>query len=211
MKSPKLPWEKLEKLKKPHKYGIFFGTLLVIGAAYFFLLYQPQSLEMTDLNDKIEGLETRIIQYKRDAGRLDKVRRELEKVELEFEVSKRFLPEKKDVDDLLRSISDNGAQSGLNVILFQPQLRDELKDFYAEINFEMKVEGPYVNVATFFFKIGQMDRIVTINDITLGTPKLIEGDMVLTASCKGRTFRFLTPEEIKAQEEAQKAATKKGK
>ena len=35
--------------------------------------------------------------------------------------------------------------------------------------------------------------------------------MILTTQCNGKTFRFLTEEELKAAEEAKEAAKKKGK
>ncbi len=109
---------------------------------------------------------------------------------------------------LLKDISDNGARSGLNVTLFQPQLKDEIRDFYAEISFDMKVEGPYLNVASFFYRLGSLPRIVNIKDIQMGSPRVVENDMVLSTTCKGVTCRFLTPEEQAQIEEAKAAAAK---
>ncbi|MFH1090700.1 MAG: type 4a pilus biogenesis protein PilO, partial [Pseudomonadota bacterium] len=123
--------------------------------------------------------------------------------------SSQFLPEKKDVDKLLRQISDDASQSGLNVTLFQPKPQEDHKDFYAEITFDMTVEGPYLNVATFFYRIGNLSRIVNIGNINMGTPKIEEGNVILSTSCQGKTFRFLTAEELEAQKKAQQEAQKK--
>ena len=202
-KSP-IPWEKLAKLQKPHKLGILFGTLVLLIVVFYFLLYQPMTNEMVTLDEDMEKLESQIRQHQRKARQIPKIQEELEQVGLRFRFVSRLLPETKEVDQLLKSISDNGAQSGLNVLLFQPQLQDTMKGFYAEIIFDMKVEGPYLNVAQFFDSLSRLPRIVNISDIKMGNPKLVEGDMILTTTCRGKTFRFLTNKELKAVEEAEK-------
>jgi len=209
VKLPALPWEKLDKLKKPHKLGIFFGTILVLAAGFFFLFYQPLQNDITGLTEEIEKLETQILQHRKIAREMNKFKEQLDDVRLQFEFARRLLPDTKEVDQLLRDISDKGGQSGLNVILFQPNLQDELKDFYAEISFDMQVEGPYLNVARFFYELGRLPRIVNIKDIKMTNPRLIENDIVLTTSCQGVTFRFLTPQEQEAVKEAKAAEGKK--
>ena len=208
MKKSILPWEKLDKLKRPHRLGIFFGTIAVLGAVFFFLLYQPLQAEITELNEDIEKLENQILQHTIKAKKIPKIKEQLKLVKLRFEFASRLLPDRKEVDQLLRDISDNGAQAGLNVILFQPQIKDTIKDFYAEISFDMKVEGPYLNIASFFYRVGRLPRIVNIADINISNPRVVEGDMILSASCKGVTFRFLTPAELAAREEAAAAKAK---
>lgn len=208
---PTPPWEKIDsKLKKSHKLGIFFGTILLLGVAFYFLMYQPAQEEMLAINENLDKLQGQILKHRKTAKELPQVKERLALVRLEFEFARTLLPDTKEVPQLLKDISDNGSQAGLNVTLFQPQLRDTIKDFYAEITFDMQVEGPYLNLASFFYRIGRLPRIVNIQDINTGNPRMIEGDMILTTSCKGVTFRFLTPEEIKAQEEA-KAAEQKTK
>jgi type IV pilus assembly protein PilO len=206
----KIPWDKLEKLKKPHKAGIFAGTVVLLGVIFFFLLYQPVKSEAVSTSEEIEKLENQIMVHTKKARELNKVQEELERVKLEYEFSQRFLPEQKEVPQLLRNISDNGSQSGLNVLLFQPG-KDVLKDFYAEIPFDIRLEGPYLNVTTFFDRIGRLERIVNIVGIDMGSPRYVEGEMVLNTTCKAMTFRALTEAELKAVEEAKKAATRKGK
>ncbi len=208
MKLPGLPWEKLAQLKKPIRLGIYFGTLAVVAAAFFFLLYQPLQNDIIALEEDVEKLDSQILIHMKKARELNQVKERLERVKLEFEFARRLLPDTKEVPQLLRDISDHGAQAGLNVVLFQPELRDKIQDFYAEISFDMKVEGPYLNVASFFYRLGRLPRIVNIQDIDTGNPRYIEGDMILSTTCRGVTFRFLTPEEQQMVEEAKAAEAK---
>ena len=204
----KIPWERLAQLKKPVKIGILVGTIVILSAGFYFGLYSGLRSEITTLNEDIGKLEDNIRTYSKQAQQLKQFKQELQEAEMEFEFSKQFLPEKKEIPKLLRSVSDQGAKTGLNVLLFQPQ-KDVLKEFYAEIPFDIKLEGPYLNLTSFFYEIGQLERIVNIVDIDMTNPHFVDGEMLLTATCKGQTFRFLTPEEQIQVEEARKAAAKK--
>ena len=171
-------------------------------------MHNPQQGKIADTREKIEKLENKIRNHTAIVRDIKRIRADLEEYKLEYEFSKRFLPEKKEVPQLLRSISDKGAKAELNVLLFQPQ-PDVIKDFYAEIPFKMTLEGPYLRVTSFFDSIGRMERIVNIDDINIASPTMREGEMVLKVDCQGMTFRFLTPEELEAAEEAKKAEKKK--
>ena len=205
----KLPWEKIEKIKKSYKLGIFFGTIVVLGAVFFFLLYQPIRTKMADTQKAIDKLENQEMQARNQARVLPKIKKELKRLKLQFEYSSTFLTEGKEIDKLLQQISDHASKSGLNVLLIQMSRREVLQDFYAEINFDLKLEGPYLQVANFFYNIGRLDRIVNIENIQMGSPTSLDGQIILKTSCLGKTFRLLTEEELKAREEARLAAEKK--
>ena len=211
MKKSAMPWAKLEKLKKPHKLGIFFGTIAILGALFYFLPYSSVTTERTQLGDDLETLDGKIMQHQKTARELPKIREELALVKKKFEMSSELLPERKEVPKLLRDISGYAKESGLNVTLFKPEDRVVMKDFYAEISFTINIEGPFLNMVSFFYKVGGLPRIVNIDDVDMGTPVVIGEDMILKATAAGTTFRFLTPEELKAREEAEKAAAKKAR
>lgn len=209
MKLPSLPWDKLAKLKKPYKVAIYVGTLAILVAAFYFGFYKDLSQAEVDLQENIESLQATIAKHRRDARDLEKYRKELAEVLNQFEFSKKLLPEKQEIDELLTQISTNARESGLIVNLFAPKSGEVKKDFYAEVNFEIKLNGPYLNIADFYYDVGNMPRVVNFSKIVLGKPK-IAGDLILLdVASTGTTFRFLTPAELKAQEEARKQQAKK--
>ena len=191
--------------------GIFFGTLVLLGAGFFFLLYQPRTAEIAGLREGIEKLESQIMQHRRAAREIHIIREELETVRAQWEFSRELLPEGKEVPSLLRQISGNARTAGLNVSLFAPNPAEVKKNFYAEVSFETKLEGPFLNLLRFFASVGEMPRVVNFSKIEMKNPKLVGDDMVLETTCTGTTFRFMTPEEIEAQKKAEEAAKKKKK
>jgi len=68
----------------------------------------------------------------------------------------------------------------------------------------LKLTGTYHDMGLFAADVGQLPRIVTLNDVALGADK--GGN--LTMDVTARTFRYLDEGELAAQRKA--AAAKKG-
>jgi type IV pilus assembly protein PilO len=62
--------------------------------------------------------------------------------------------------------------------------------------------GNYHDMGAFASDIGQLSRIVTLNDIALNVSK----DGMLTMDATAKTFRYLDDEELATQRAAAKAA-----
>ena len=102
------------------------------------------------------------------------------------------------------SISDHGTSAGLEFNTFTPG-KETPKDFYAEILISIQVSGPYHNVGYFLDQVSKLERIVTVRDIKMGSPKEVEGEMLLSSSCNLLTYRFLNEEErAQAQKKSKK-------
>lgn len=89
--------------------------------------------------------------------------------------------------------------------LFKPAQQEALRDFYAELPIQLKVNGHYHDIGAFASDIGGLSRIVTLNDITLAAAK----DGALTMDATAKTFRYLDEEEVATQRRA--AAQKSAK
>jgi type IV pilus assembly protein PilO len=99
------------------------------------------------------------------------------------------LPKTQEIPNLLRNISDLGRNAGLDFLTFTPG-QEIPKDFYAEIPIDISIKGPYHNLGLFFDKVSKLDRIVTVNNITIDKPEQEGAEMMLNSSCKLLTYRF---------------------
>ncbi len=78
-----------------------------------------------------------------------------------------------------------------------------MREFYAELPIQVRVTGTYHDMGAFASDVGQLSRIVTLNDVSLVAGK----DGNLTMDATARTFRYLNDDEVSAQ---RKAAAKRG-
>jgi type IV pilus assembly protein PilO len=80
-----------------------------------------------------------------------------------------------------------------------------VREFYAELPIQVKVVGNYHDMGAFASDVGQLSRIVTLNDVSIQAGK----DGILTMDAVARTFRYLDDEEVAAQRKSQ--AARKGR
>jgi len=143
---------------------------------------------------------------KKLAVNLDLHRQQLKEIDTQFGALLRQLPDKSQMDALLVDINQAGLGRGLQFELFKPAPREAAREFYAELPIQVKVVGTYHDMGAFASDVGQLSRIVTLNDVKIDTTK--DGSLAMEATA--RTFRYLDDGEIAAQRKAAAAARKKG-
>ena len=181
---------------------VLVAILVVIPVAGYFFDTAGQ-IEMLELGQQEESrLKQQYLDKKRQAINLDLHRQQLREINVQFGALLRQLPDKSQMDALLVDINQAGLGRGLQFELFRPG-SDAVREFYAELPISVKVIGTYHDMGAFASDIGQLSRIVTLNDVTISTQK--DGNLVMDATA--RTFRYLSDEEANAQKKA--AAPKK--
>ena len=186
---------------------VLLAILISIPVAGFFADTQAQ-LEELERGAAEEGkLKTDYVDKKKQAVNLDLHRQQLREIDTQFGALLRQLPNKSQMDALLVDINQAGLGRGLQFELFKPASSESQREFYAELPITIKVIGTYHDMGAFASDVGQLSRIVTLNDVSIGTGK--EG--VLTMDATARTFRYLDDAEVAAQRRSQASAKKGGK
>lgn len=116
------------------------------------------------------------------------------------------LPSKAEMAALLSDINQAGLGRGLQFDLFRPA-NVVVRDYYAEQAIDIKVNGSYHDIGAFAADMANLQRIVTLNNMTLTTGK----DGVLMLDAVAKTFRYLDPEEASAQRKARAEKAKMAK
>jgi len=175
--------------------AIFVLIIILPSVAFYFLLYSAKTKEIQGLEKKAANLRQEIATAKARAAKLDEHMAEMEETRRLFAEASVLLPQKKEIPSLLSSISALGTNSGLNMSRFSPG-NERKKEFYAEIPIALNLRGPYHNIGTFLYEVSKMDRIVSAINISLGSPKMEKGEMLLTSSINLITYRFLEESEM---------------
>jgi type IV pilus assembly protein PilO len=180
-------FEQVEKMKMPVRIAIFCGTILVLAGAFIYFLYLPISEEIDKTEKEIVTLEQKLNQAKVRAKRRDALEKEYAQVDAQFKEALRLLPDSKEIPSLLTTLSRLGAASSLDIRHVRLQ-QDRPRDFYVEIPVSLEVSGPYHNVAVFFDKVGRMERIVNILNVSMKPTQARSTTLVTT--CDAVTYRF---------------------
>ena len=141
------------------------------------------------------------------AVNLDALRQQLEQVRVYVNQLEKQLPSKAEMDALLSDINQAGLGRSLQFELFRPASVN-LQEYYAEQPITVRVTGGYHDIALFAADVAALSRIVTLNNMAL-TPVLNKPNQ-LTLDTTAKTFRYLDPEEVRAQQVARKAEQRNG-
>jgi len=180
-------FEKVEKISKTRRMMIYFGTITILICVFVYFSFLPKHEIINKLNQNYDKLEQQLASAKINAMQLGKFRDNMKKVEKDYRLVMKALPEKQEIPALLAGISEAGKVVGLEFLLFQPKAEIK-KDFYAEIPVSIKVAGNYHNVGLFFDKVSTLPRIVNIKEIKM-LP--LKGSNELITSCSAVTYKFI--------------------
>jgi type IV pilus assembly protein PilO len=183
---------------------VLLAVLVVIPVAGYFADTAGQIEELEAGQAEETRLKEQYLNKKRQAINLDLHRQQLREINVQFGALLRQLPDKSQMDALLVDINQAGLGRGLQFELFRPAAADTVREFYAELPISVKVTGTYHDMGAFASDVGQLSRIVTLNDVAISTQK----DGNLTMDATARTFRYLSDDEVNAQ---RKAAAPKAK
>ena len=183
---------------------VLLAILIAVPVAGFFADTQGQIEELEAGRNTEDQLKQQYLGKKKQAINLDLHRQQLREIDTQFGALLRQLPNKSQMDALLVDINQAGLGRGLQFDLFKPAANESVKDFYAELPIQVKVLGTYHDMGAFASDVGQLSRIVTLNNVAINAGK--DGTLLMDATA--RTFRYLDEDEIAAQRKAQ--AAKKG-
>src|SRR5260370_9556604 len=177
---------------------LLLGVLVGIIALGYFLDWQEQmdSLEAGRVQEA--KLKDEYVLKQQQAINLDLHRQQRREIDSSFGALLRQLPNRSQMDALLVDINQAGLGRGLLFDLFRPAPAETKREFYAELPVTLKLSGSYHDMGQFASDIGQLSRIVTLNDIALTGAK--DGSIVMDVTAS--TFRYLDEEEVTAQSEA---------
>lgn len=201
--------DRLSKMTKSQRQGVYVGSYVLIFILFVLLFLWPSYDGYTASQARIQQFQTDLDMVKRRVDSLKDLKTESTNLQLQLNDAKKALPAGKEIPSLIAEISERGRKVGLEISKFNPMPEnyDSGNQFVAEVPISLAVEGSFHDVAIFFDKLKNMDRIVHVKNIDMSIVDLDGGRTKLLVEGKAITFRFLSDDE-RAQ---QKKGKKKGR
>jgi type IV pilus assembly protein PilO len=197
------------RLPRQQKVGILAGLILFLLILGYFYVYLPGDDNLAKLAEEVGSVRADRDKKRALSANLPKLQKELQEWDSKLKAAVAQLPDRKEIPDLLSSLSTKAREAGLEILLFRPRA-ENFQEFYAEIPVDIVVRGGFFSAVTFFDEVGKLSRLVNIDNIDLKNPKVGSEPVVLDISTLATTYRFLDDaERKKVAEEKAKAAAKK--
>jgi type IV pilus assembly protein PilO len=181
-------------IPKTQRYLLIGLVAAGVLTGYYFLM-NPLWEEKGRHETTLQKLQADLQQKQRIAADRPKLEAEIKALENQLAEALVRLPEEKEIPTLLTQVNTLGQQNGLDFLLFRPGALAK-KGFYAEMPFEMRVEGQYHALGGFLDRVSKLERIVNVSDIKV-TPlaqqaqRAERADRTIVAELKATTYTFL--------------------
>ncbi len=180
-------------VKWPASYKVAAVVIIavVVFVSYWRIYYQPTmkriAAKESQLNDLIRerNIKDNIAKDK------ERFKAELASMNDDLQNIITKLPDRKEIPDLLKGISNMSQEAGLEVLLFKPQA-EKSEQFYSRVPVELKFMGSYHKIGMFFYYVGTLPRIVNIENFSItNTQQKKKDELLLNTSCVATTYRYV--------------------
>jgi type IV pilus assembly protein PilO len=163
----------------------------VVALVYYFFFY-------SDLSNAIRAAEERNGQLKTEEAQAAQAYKayvddstKLEEKKARARDLNKMLPESAEMAQFLQNVNQQAEIAGLKVKTVYPA-EEQAQPFYARVPVRVEVSGRFHQLAKFFAGVSRLDRIINVENITLGNPKAGDNEeTTLQASCLTTTFHAI--------------------
>jgi len=178
----------LNKLPLIARVGVGAGVVLLTCVAYFVLFYGDIESSIKAAQNQEQQLRTDLADARKNEFAYQKDLAELtDRQQRQRELNK-VLPVETEYPAFLSAVQSVANVSGIGLTSWTPQ-PEVNEQFYARVPMKVTLVGRYHQVAKFFYGVGQLDRIINMENISLTEPKVQGDDVVVKTEALATAFR----------------------
>ncbi|HWA72503.1 MAG TPA: type 4a pilus biogenesis protein PilO [Polyangiaceae bacterium] len=180
----------LGRLPVGARIGIGAGLLALVGVAYYVVFYSEVSAKISAAESREMQLRNQLSDARKAEFAFQKDMAELTQRQQRQRELNKVLPTSSEYPAFLSAVQNVANVSGVALTAWSPST--EVPDkFYARIPMKIEVTGRYHQIAKFFYGVGQLDRIINMENISLTDPKIVGEDVMLKVEGLATAFRAL--------------------
>jgi type IV pilus assembly protein PilO len=178
----------LSKLPLLAKVGIGALFVALIGVAYFVVFYGDLASSITAEKSREEKLRSELSTARQNEFSYQKDLAELSERQQRQRELVKILPTETEYPAFLSAVQNVANVAGVALTAWSP-LPEEPDQFYSRVPMRLALTGRYHQVAKFFHGVGQLDRVINMENISLTDPKPDGSDTVVKVDALATAFR----------------------
>ena len=181
----------LGRLSLPAKFVFGLVLTVVVGALYFVVFFADVDGQISAAQGQHGQLQAELAKAEeaKDAFQKD-VEEKTRKQQLERE-QKKLLPDDPETPAFLAAVQQVATVSGVNLVSYKPE-DESPEEFYVRVPMSLSMRGRFHQIARFFYGVGQLDRVINIEDIEMrivADPNASPDEVILEVKCLATAFR----------------------
>ncbi|MBX3365489.1 MAG: type 4a pilus biogenesis protein PilO [Phycisphaeraceae bacterium] len=158
---------------------VLLVVLLALPVASYLLVFKPQNESITRAKAEIGHKQEMLRQLSKETARNEDLRRANDIIQVRIAEVEDRLPSEKEVDRVIRQVSDLAVRAGLSAPAMQ-NLKQLQAAQYWEQPLEVKTSGTFKGYYEFLLSLERMPRITRIPDVKLVRSRGTDGMMDIT-------------------------------
>ena len=180
----------LGRLPTAARIGVGVGMVALVAVAYYVVFYSDLASQIEASRGREGQLRTELSEARKAEFAYQKDLAELTQRQQRQRELNKVLPTSGEYPAFLSAVQNVANVSGVALTAWSPT-PEVSEQFYARIPMRIELSGRYHQIAKFFYGVGQLDRIINIENISLTEPKLVGEDVVLKVEGLATAFRAL--------------------
>lgn len=181
-------------------YGQFLLTLvlmLVVLCIFYFAYYKKKNTDIKTMSKEIQTTNTKIIQAKRKINKLKDIEKGIEEKKAQLRELKKILPEQKEIAEITQKVKSIISNTGLSLNNMKEGAERALRKVLMQYPLTLSIKGNYHNLAVFFDQLSELEKIFTVDDLTISPIKGAKSSRAysVNASFVASTYYLLDDEE----------------
>ena len=193
------------KLPPAAKAGLGIGLVALMCAVYYFALHLSLDEDLESAQSRHRTLVTEQATARERNAEFVRLREELATREGLDRANLRALPAEAETPSFLQDLNRLAELSGLRIQLVEPR-PEEPGEHYVKLPVSLRLRGRYHQLARFFYNVSRLDRLISMENIELGSPEQDGEEVTLDVEVLATTYRRLPDEEPAAAAAAAPAA-----
>jgi type IV pilus assembly protein PilO len=198
----------LTRLPAVAKIAVGVGLVGMLAIAYFVVFYGELATSIDTATAEEQRLRRDLEEARKAEFAYEKDLAELTSREQRQRELNKMLPINTEYPAFLSAIQNVANVTGVTLTAWSPN-QEVAEQFYARVPMKLELSGRFHQVAKFFYGVGQLDRIINMENISLADPKPVGDDVVLKVEGMATAFRALENTSV-AQGGDKRGAAQKG-
>lgn len=188
----------ISRLAAPAKLGLTLGTLVLCAAGYYFLFHSDVTLALASAQTTGTGLVETLNKARSAEQAYQKDLAELAEREQRQKELNQILPATTEYPQFLSAVQSAANVSGVSLSAWTP--RDKVPGkYYARVPMKVELTGRFHQIARFFYNVGQLDRIINMENISMTDPTRVDDEMMLKTEALATAFHVIESSDDAAQ------------
>lgn len=195
----------LAKKSPQYKLGVMAAILAVFGFLYYQFMYLDMEEQQSRLQRKKRNLATEQAKLNTDLADKKRLAEKNEELQRTIRDNQKALPTEAELPSFFDHLQRKAGDAGVNIRRWDRNPEEDV-DIYIRVPVGMEITGTFYNIMRYFSLLGPDaasnsapangdagsrvdERIVSIENLSLGETTLKDGEVVLTAKFVASTFR----------------------